>query len=317
LKVLFVCSGNTAFGISPITREQGNSLAKCGINISYFALNGKGMMNYLKNAIALKKHLKVNKYDIIHAHYSLTAFVASISGARPMIVSLMGSDSKTSKIIKFAIKFLNRYYWKHCIVKSEDMRTGLQMPNVSVLPNGVNTEIFYPRDKATCCNALGWDLNKTHILFAAKPTRPEKNFSLALQAFHRLDAENSELHKLIDVSPDQMPIWINASDVVLLTSLWEGSPNVIKEAMACNRPIVSTDVGDVNWLFGQVPGFYLCNYSPQDVAEKTILALNYSKKYNKTNGLDRIIELKLDSKNVAQKIQNIYLTVLNKDKLPE
>ena len=148
------------------------------------------------------------------------------------------------------------------------------------------------------------------IFFAAKPTRPEKNFALAQQAYKLLNNENTRLHVLNDVSPELIPIWMNASDIVLLTSQWEGSPNVIKEAMACNRPIVATNVGDIKWLIGETDGCYLTSFDPNDVAEKLNLALGFSAIHSITNGRERILKLGLVSDAVAKKIIKIYSTIL-------
>lgn len=92
MKVLFVSSGNSEFGISPIIKNQGESLKQNGIDLYYFTIKGKGIKGYLKNIPILKKYLKNHNYDIIHAHYSLSAIVATLSGAKPLVVSLMGSD---------------------------------------------------------------------------------------------------------------------------------------------------------------------------------------------------------------------------------
>ena len=306
MKVLFVSSGNSVFGISPITLNQGNSLIRCGVSVTYFPISGKGMLNYLKNIIPLKKHLSVNYYDIIHAHYSKAAIVASFAGSKPLVVSLMGSDLKTAFLYKIAIVILNKISWNHTIVKSDKMRKSLIKANVSIIPNGVDTDAFHSLDKIDCQNKLGWNLKKKHILFAAKPSRPEKNYNLAQQACELLTSEDIELHSLIDVQPLQIPIWMNAADIILLTSLWEGSPNVIKEAMACNRPIVATDVGDIKWLFGDKQGHYLTEFSPEDVAEKIDLALNFSANHSKTNGREQIFKLGLDSVTIAHILMEVY-----------
>ena len=79
----------------------------------------------------------------------------------------------------------------------------------------------------------------------------------------------------------EIPVWYNAADVIILSSLWEGSPNVIKEAMACNRPIVTTDVGDIRWLLGNINGHYIASFTPEDFSKKIKQSINFSEKYKK------------------------------------
>jgi glycosyltransferase involved in cell wall biosynthesis len=103
---------------------------------------------------------------------------------------------------------------------------------------------------------------------------------------------------------------LNAADILLLTSFSEGSPQVIKEAMACNCPIVATDVGDVSWLFGLEPGHFTSSFSPEDVANKIILSLIFSESNKETKGRKRMIYLELDSKSIANKLITIYKYII-------
>ena len=311
MKVLFISSGNSINGISPIVKNQGESLIIEGVNVNYFTINKKGLKSYFRHIFILKEHLRTNKYDVIHAHYSLSAYVASLAGAKPLVVSLMGSDVKSGILFKFLIilfKFLFR--WKQIIVKSEDMKKSLKLNDCVVIPNGVDLDLFKPLNKQNCIDQLGWHTNKKHILFAANPNRIEKNFKLAEAAFFNLNNENYELHVLNNVPNHEMPVYFNASDIILLTSLWEGSPNVIKEAMACSRSIVSTNVGDVSWLFGDEEGFYISSLNINEVSYKLFQAIEYSKKNDTTKGLSRIKFLNLDSRYVSNKIKQVYETLI-------
>jgi teichuronic acid biosynthesis glycosyltransferase TuaC len=121
-----------------------------------------------------------------------------------------------------------------------------------------------------------------------------------------LDNECIQLIAVHLIEHELLKYYYNAADLLLLTSYHEGSPNVIKEAMACNCPIVSTDVGDVRWVIGDIKGCYLTSFDVVDVSEKILMALEYSAVNGSTNGRDRIIELGLDSASVAKKIINIY-----------
>ena len=102
-------------------------------------------------------------------------------------------------------------------------------------------------------------------------------------------------------------MYLNAADALVLTSLWEGSPNVIKEAMACNLPIVSTDVGDVKEVIGDTEGCYITSYEPSDVAGKIKLALDFGKR---TNGREKIKHLEINT--IAKRIIDVYNEVLQK-----
>ena len=100
-----------------------------------------------------------------------------------------------------------------------------------------------------------------------------------------------------------MPVYLNAADILLLTSKWEGSPNIVKEAMACNIPVVATKVGDIEYLFGNIEGYYYMDSDADKLAEKINNGLNND---IKPNGLQRIIDLKLDSESIAYKFLQFY-----------
>ena len=252
--------------------------------------------------------VKVIEFDIVHAHYSLSAFVASLAGAKPLIVSLMGSDVKSKTYYKYIIHLFNRLFWNAVIVKSKDMKLSINIMQAKIIPNGVDFAKFNTMDQIECKKKLEWDISKKQILFAASINRYEKNYQLAKEAFKLLNNSSIELKVLDNVPNNMMPIYHNAANIVLLTSLWEGSPNVIKEAMACNIPIVSTDVGDVKEVIGDTRGCYITSFDPEDVANKIKKALDFGKK---TKGRNRITELELDSKTIADKIINVYKKVLN------
>lgn len=308
MKVLFVCSGNSQFGISPIVKTQGESLRKNGVELDYFPIKGKGFKGYIKSIPKLKRFLKSHKYDIVHAHYSLSAIVASLANAKPLVVSLMGSDVQAKIFWRLITKLFNQIYWKEIIVKTDRMKKQIGTADALVIPNGVDFDTFKPIDKHTAKKRVGFN-NKQHIIFVANPQREEKNYQLAKEAFDLLNDKNIELNILSDVEHNLMPYYMNAADVLLLTSLWEGSPNVIKEAMACNLPIVSTDVGDVKAAICNTEGCYIASFDPEDVAGKIKMALGFGKR---TNGRERIIKLGFDSDTIAKRIINVYKEVLYK-----
>lgn len=287
-----------------MVQNQGDSLVYQGNIVKYFPIKGKGFGGYLSNVRRLKKYLRENKFDIVHAHYSLTAFVVSLAKAYPLVVSLMGSDVKKGWIYRLLIKlFAFIFSWKTIIVKSDDMKKSLKIDKAMVIPNGVDLLRFKELDRAECLKKLGWNKNKHHLLFPANIVRPEKNFKLLEGAFAELKDDDIEVHWFNRVPNEETPYWYNAADVVVMTSLWEGSPNAIKEAMACDCPIVSTEVGNVRWLFGNTQGCFFTEYSPSDCANKIKIALAFK---GKTQGRQRIIDLGLSNDLVAKRLVEIY-----------
>lgn len=302
MKVLFVCSGNRV-GVSPLIKNQAESLIAEGVEIEYFAIIGKGWKGYVHNIQKLRFYLKAHKYDIVHAHYSLTAFVASLAGAEPLVVSIMGSDLKAVKWYKYIIRmFRFLFRWKAVIVKSQDMYDTLHFKAARIIPNGVDTDKFKPMNKIDCQKQLNWDCSKKHLLFPASPFRREKNYSLALEAVAILENEAIELHYFDNTPNSITPIWYNAADAVVMTSLWEGSPNAIKEALACCRPIVTTNVGDVNFLLKNLEGTFITSFGKEEIAS----CLNDALRYKSTEGLKQIQSTQITSSTIARKIINIY-----------
>lgn len=183
-------------------------------------------------------------YDLVHANFGLTAPHALAQVRLPVVVSLWGTD------------LFGRYGWvsdvctayaDEVIVMSQDMADALDC-DCHVIPHGVDFEKFRPRDRAAARRDVGWDLDERHVLFPYYTDRPVKNYPLAKRvterARERLDRPLT-LQTVTDVPHDRMPTYMNAADCLLLTSRWEGSPNAVKEALACNLPVVSRPVGDV------------------------------------------------------------------------
>ncbi len=304
MKVLFIASGNKG-AATPIVQNQGDALVAEGVDVEYFLIRGKGIKGYLRNVKPLRTYLSEHTYDTIHAHYSLSAFVASLAGAKPLVVSLMGSDVKATGWYKFIIRlFAKLFRWKTIIVKSSDMYRSLGMKRAIVIPNGVNLERFKLMDKEECQMRLGWDAAKKHVLFPANASRPEKDYALAERACALLD--KVELHAFERIPNTETPYWYNAADVVLMTSKWEGSPNAIKEAMACSRPIVCTNVGDVEERMTGVDGAFVAqSREPKEIAQLLIQAISFSG----TKGRDRIIADGLDAHEVNLKLIKIYESI--------
>lgn len=307
MKVLFVSGGNQyEDGKDPLIMNQGNSLSKEGIEMDYFWIKGKGAKGYLKNIPILKDYLKKNKIDLVHAHYSYCGYVAGLASSIPVVVSLLGSDVHSKNFWRVLIRTFSLTRWNATIVKSGQMKELISLSNANVIPNGVNFEKFRPIDQHKAREKVGFSHNKKHIIFVIDfLDRPEKNFKLVKDAYELLDKEKVELNVVSNVPNELIPYYMNAADVLVLSSLWEGSPNVIKESMACNCPIVSTDVGDVKEVFGDTEGCFITSYDAKETAEKIQKALDFGKRTEGRKNIDY-----LNSVSIAQKIIKIYKKVL-------
>jgi len=307
MKVLFVSSG-TRGNISPIVQNQGESLKRIGVEVDYFIIPDKGFKGYIKNISKIRKAYYSGNYDLVHAHYSLSAIAASCAGGFPLVVSLMGSDAYTSGFWRFVIQIFHRIRWKMAIVKSLKMQTLLHLKKAIIIPNGVDLEKFKPILKTDAQHDIGFDSSKKTILFISNPERKKKNYPLAIEAIKLLKRTDVELKPIFNIRNEDISRYLNAADLLLLTSKREGSPNVIKEAMACNVPIVSTDVGDVKINLEGVDNCFVCKDSALEIALKIEVVLNTDRQ---TNGRDKIRTLGLDSDSIAKKIVSIYTHCLN------
>ncbi len=303
MKVLFVGSANKKQGeVLPIVQAQADSLIEEGVDLIIFPIIGNGIVGYLKNIIPLRRFIIREKPDVIHAHYSLCGYIARLASRRPMVVSIMGSfptESKKKKIVKWSI----RHLWDSVIVKSKRTEEQLGEKGLHIIPNGVNLKNFGTINKEDARKKLGFSPDKKYIIFVADPNRPEKNYKLALEAVSRLNSENIELVPVYNEPHEKVAEYMTAGNVLLLTSIQEGSPNVIKEAMASNIPIVSTNVGDVEWLLDGVSGTYVAeNFNASHIEDLLKKALFYTQ----SEGRERLVKIGLDSETVAKKLIQIY-----------
>lgn len=319
MKVLFVSSGNSInFDIVPFIKLQGESLREQGVELNYFPVMGKGIKGYIKSVMKLRTYLKENKVDLIHAHYSLCALTAILTFSnKPIIASFMGDDAygaynEKGKLILGSLYLVLlskpiQAFVDYIIVKSSNIyKTIIFKKKCSIIPNGVN--LTDPTmERKTFLNSKGIDLKDKLIFYLGNTTDSRKNFKLAKKAYDLLKMNNVRLIAPFPIKHEDVFNYLYFSDLLLFTSTMEGSPNLIKEAMACNCPIVATDVGDVRWILGNTNGCYITSFESEDVTEKIKLALSFGKR---TNGRQRIVELGLDTETVAKKIVEVYKKVI-------
>ena len=299
MKILIVHSGNLK-SISPFVSDQVEALVKIGVKVDYFLINGKGVLGYLKNRFLLKKTIKQLNPDLIHAHGGLCGFLAVLQRTTPVITSFHGSD--INKPLTRIFSLLTYLLSRKSIFVSKQLSNKIRVKKPNIIPCGVNISLFNEIDKIEARKKLGLSLTNKYILFSSSFDRRVKNYPLAKKSVDLLKEEKIKIIELKNYSRKEVSLLMNAADLVLLTSFTEGSPQFKKEAMACNRPIVTTNVGDVDWLLEGEHGAYVCSYDSGVIAKSIQKALNVKN----VNTRSKLITLKLDSKSIAQKIKYIY-----------
>lgn len=350
MKIIFVASGNKFGGqISSFVRSQYESLKAEGLDMLLCPAEGHGWRAYAKTVIKLRRMIRKERPDIIHAHYSTCGIVAWLASLglchRPKIlVSILGSFPSRNFKWRY-VRFFIKHIWAGTLTKSK--RTANQLGfDLPIVPNGVNTSIFYPVSESEreelrlrLFSERESGESRKYIIWCSNPEREEKNWPLAEEAIRLLQLEVSaqksaissqqsqiELIAVYNKTPQEVAQYMNVADCLLLTSMSEGSPNVIKEAMACNCPIVTTDVGDVHERLDGLSGCFVIptddtpTYGLQGVgewfekdaqylAEALRNALDFGQR---TKGYDRIIQDGLTIELTAKKIVRLYTLILNK-----
>ena len=308
MRILVVCSKNSG-KVAPFITEQVDSLSKTGLIIDYFTIQGKGFFGYLKNLDKL--NLKISEFNptVIHAHYGLSGLMANLQRKVPVVTTYHGSDINNAKVYPFSkicilLSAFNIFVSEKNMIRApQSIKRDLKKV---LIPCGVNIDLFKPIDKEAARKKLGLNFEKKLVLFAGAFQNKVKNASLAQQAVASL--HDVELLELNGFTRDQVALLMNAVDCVLMTSFTEGSPQFIKEAMACNCPIVSVNVGDVSELIEGVDGCFMSSYDLVDVENKLKQALTFNEK---TEGRQQIIDKGLDTETVAKRIVRVYEKVIN------
>ncbi len=311
MNVLFVASYNSNH-FAPFILEQAEALQRKGCNIEFFGLRGKGILGYLKNLPRLLKYIKEHNPDVIHAHYGLTGLLANLQRIVPVITTYHGSDINYRRLLPFSRLSMKLSAW-NIFVSDSIMGIAKARERSSLIPCGVNLDTLQLSSRDQARDRLHWEKDRVLILFSGAFDCDEKNPELAKQVVDLIVAPDKELVELKGYSREEVTLLFCAANVLLMTSFSEGSPQVIKEALACGCPIVSVDVGDVKARVSDVDGCFVTNsYDPHVISDYLAKSLKFN---GKTNGRERIIRDRLDNGFIADSIMGVYRNVLSTRKL--
>ncbi|MBB3021691.1 glycosyltransferase involved in cell wall biosynthesis [Microvirga lupini] len=309
-------------GWGSFVRSQVESLRNAGVDVDVLVIEGyRSKLEYLKAISRMRRMLRECRYDLIHAHYGLSGLVARFQFSIPIIVSFCGDDlyghsdpKGRARLSSLPFAWIHRQLSRFVdasVVKSKAMNALLPRPNATVISNGVDMEMFRPLEKQACREELSLDPDRTYILFPYAPDRPRKNFSALKEAVDGLRAQSPErLIEILTIAGEpqhRIPLYMNAADVLVLPSFWEGSPNAVKEAMACNMKVVASDVGDVRERLDGVPGTAICGTDPTSIAAAISTALDDNR-----DGSRREAVAELDIGRVADQVIAVYSAVLRR-----
>src|SRR5579863_5537444 len=227
-------------GYGSFVQAQMESLRPLGVEFDVLFIQGRASRwNYARAAADLRRRLKVKPFDLIHAHFGLSGWVARCQFRIPVVVSFMGDDVlgrfKRNGHISIYGRFLQASSWllarvvRSVIVKSEEMRSTLGLHSARVIPNGVDLNLFRPMEQSEARRALGLDPAKKLVLYPYDPAEQRKRFDLieAAVASARREVPSLEILQARGKPRERMPLYMNAADVFVLASLAEGSPNAL------------------------------------------------------------------------------------------
>ena len=322
MKILVVCSYKPQLpeGVAPFVREQVEALSAQGCKCTYYHIKGKSVLGYLREVPKLRRMIREWKPDIVHAHFGLSCLVANLATRHvPIVSTYHGSDINVAPIRMLSAIAIWMSAW-NIFVSKRNVDIVKPRGHWSLIPCGINIPKPWHELRTQLVEQLTlnqWvetvlSKGKKHVLFAGAFDNAVKDPILAKQVVNELKKEgmNVELIELKGYSRNQVNALMYNCDAFLMTSKTEGSPQVIKEAMACGCPIVSVDVGDVEERIDGVDGCYIVpSRDPREIADALKKALLFK---GRTTGLDRIIEMGLTNEQVAKRIIEIYEKVIRK-----
>lgn len=306
-------------GRVPFLVQHVEQMRAAGLEVEVFGFRGsKSPLNYFKAWRGLRRTHDLRRFDIVHGHFGQSGAVAWPCPP-PLIMTFHGSDlqgvvgadgrySRSSGLLRKISRYAARRAAENIVVSR---RLAPFLPATArpahVIPLGVDFERFaiVPRDEAR--RRLQLDIHKRLVLFAASPTNAVKRFELARQAVGQTDLPDVELVTLTGQSHDRVALYMCACDALVLTSVHEGSPTVVKEALACNLPIVSVDVGDVRERLEAVAGCFICDPTPETLAAGLAMVLETPQRLETRGQMEE-----LDERRVVQRIEQVYRAAIER-----
>jgi glycosyltransferase involved in cell wall biosynthesis len=304
----------------PSVHREVQALRKLGVRCDVVVPTRSGSVRpYLDLALEMRRRLRHGDFDLVHAHYGYSAVPARMQVAVPLVITFHGNDlipvtddagrpTRAGRLETVLSRQISRFA-DQVIIVAPHMAELQVNRNVRVIPHGVELDIFRPADQAQAREQLGLAQSRRYVLFAANPALTVKRYGLAAAAVEQLERRDAEveLRAVGDRPHDEIAVWMSAADVLLLTSITEGSPMVIKEAMACNLPVVSVPVGDVEARLRGVRNCHIVGPDPARLADALGAVLASGERSN-----GREFAREIDIMSTTQQVIDTYEEVLTR-----
>lgn len=283
-------------------QQQVTSLRREGVDVDVLHVDTKkSKWLYPWSFVPLARQVLTHHYDLVHAHYVFAGVVTRSQFRYPLVLTHHGPEAFwgwQAPLCRWMSRLVDR-----TIVVSEEIKASIGANNSVVIPCGVDFELFRPCDKRWAREQLGLPQEQKLVLFVGRYTEPRKRFDVVQEAVARLKRDGWDVDLVLAFKEpyETIPMHMNACDVIIVPSEREGSPQVVKEAMACNLPVISVDVGDVPDILAGVDACYVCQRDPQRIAEKAGHILLQGRR---SNGREKTRRYELGA--IARRIIDVY-----------
>ncbi len=295
-------------GSGAFVMQQVEQLRALGHQVEVLHVLGyRSRFEYLKACLEVFQRTRRQHYDVVHAHYGVTGLPALFRGTTPLVISLHGSDALVGWVEPAVSRFVCRLADATIVVSKKISR---RIPG-DIIPCGVDLSLFSPKPKLEARCRLNLQADCQYVLFPFNPARRLKRFDLALAAAKQLRVEvvDVELLTVSQVHYTEMPWYYSAANAMILCSDSEGSPTAIKEALACNLPIVSTDVGDVVDVTRGIEGIEIVEADAVSLAAALRRVLNRPADIS-FNG--RVAMQRFDQRRTVESVVGVYRRVIER-----
>lgn len=306
LRIIHTPDGGT---VANFVTDQMGAIKRCHpeIKVEYYQINGRNSKwNYIKSLKDIRRLIQELSIDVIHIHHGLSGLflLFGIRPKQPVVLTMHGGDIQPEQgqklIVAITHKILKIVDFAITLNERMDNMVKQYCPNTAIIPCSIDLNYFKPLDRKE---------NKIKkIIFGSSPLREVKDYPLFEKTVNILKNKyNYQIETILfdGISKAQVLKHYQNCDMLLLTSFSEGSPGVIKEAMACNLKIVSTNVGDVAVnLKGMKNAAVATTRTPEELAE--LCDKCFRNTINGLQGREKLIQLGLDDKSITDKLIKIY-----------